>query len=140
VNKKSGHPKKARRLLNMTRFERFSEPMAPRRVFFGRVLKNGAAAAIGVMISILAGWGIYYLFWPHRADCTKPCSIDALHRVVMLATGMGPLGGERGIGERIFVDFYALFSSVIMVGVVGLILAPIFHRVMHYLHLSEEED
>ena len=42
------------------------------------------------------------------------------------------------LGYRYFEGFYALYSGLLLIGVTGLILAPVFHRVMHLCHLPVE--
>ena len=53
----------------------------------------------------------------------------------MIVSGMGAEKPETD-RERIFVDVCALFSILFVTGALGILLAPIFHRVMHFLHLS----
>ena len=37
-------------------------------------------------------------------------------------------------------DDNALFSGLVFIGVLGLLLAPFIHRVMHRLHMDYKED
>src|SRR5262245_7331486 len=126
--------------LRLTRFERLSEPIAPWHVFVGRILKNGVAAFLLTAVFVLVGASFYYwIFVPE--SCTGRCWVEALHRASMILSGMGPAGGEpRTDSERIFVDFYALVSSLVLAGALGIMLAPFFHRVMHHFHLTDEDD
>jgi hypothetical protein len=39
---------------------------------------------------------------------------------------------------KIFSSCYALFSGVVFITNVGVILAPVLHRMYHRLHLGEE--
>lgn len=39
-----------------------------------------------------------------------------------------------------FEGVYALYAGLVLVGVTGLILTPVFHRVMHQLHLPDGEN
>jgi hypothetical protein len=39
----------------------------------------------------------------------------------------------------VFASFYALFSGLLFIGAASLVLAPFVHRVMHRLHLDDDE-
>ena len=43
-------------------------------------------------------------------------------------------------GGEIFAGLYAIYCGLLLIGVTGLILSPVFHRVMHQLHLPDQED
>jgi hypothetical protein len=40
----------------------------------------------------------------------------------------------------LFEGIYAIYCGLLLIGVTGLILAPVFHRVMHQLHLPDDDD
>jgi len=125
--------------VSLTRFERFNEALAPRHVFLGRILINAAVALVLTAILVVIGAIFYYWIFFHQ-NCSGRCWIEVLHRASMILSGMGPAGGEpRTDGERIFVDLYALISSLVLAGALGIILAPFFHRVMHHFHLPDDE-
>jgi hypothetical protein len=42
--------------------------------------------------------------------------------------------------SKIFASAYALFSGVVFLSAVGIVLAPVFHRVLHHFHLDEEDE
>src|SRR5438309_396051 len=54
--------------------------------------------------------------------------------------GMGPVDQLKTDGAKIFASLYALFCGLVFIGVLGLLLAPFIHRVMHRLHMDYEED
>jgi hypothetical protein len=41
--------------------------------------------------------------------------------------------------SKIFASIYALFSGVIFIALMGIILSPIAHRVMHRFHIDEKD-
>ena len=49
----------------------------------------------------------------------------------MILGGMGPYSEPKSEGGKLFEGFYALYSGLLLIGVTGLILAPIIHHVMH---------
>jgi hypothetical protein len=66
--------------------------------------------------------------------------IDALVNASMILSGMGPVGDSlRTESIKIFAGFYVLVSGLLFVAVTGLILVPIFHRILHRFHVEEGE-
>ena len=41
--------------------------------------------------------------------------------------------------EKWFASFYALFSGVAFLVIVGVMFAPLFHRFLHHFHFVQEE-
>ena len=113
-------------------FENRHEEILPLGLFVRRMLVCLAMA--GVLIVFALGLGIlgYHIFaglpW-----------IDALLNAAMILTGMGPVDALRTDGAKIFASCYALFSGVIFISLMGLLLSPIAHRVLHKFHMSEED-
>jgi hypothetical protein len=62
--------------------------------------------------------------------------IDALHNASMILSGMGPVVQINSVGGKIFSSAYALFSGVAFITNIGLILAPMAHRLFHSLHID----
>ena len=40
---------------------------------------------------------------------------------------------------KVFASLYALFSGVVFISLMGLLLSPIAHRVLHKFHVSDED-
>ncbi|MEA2329254.1 MAG: hypothetical protein QOE68_4213, partial [Thermoanaerobaculia bacterium] len=66
--------------------------------------------------------------------------VDAFLNAAMILGGMGPVDPLTTNAAKVFASFYALFSGLVFIGVLGLLLAPFIHRVMHKLHMDYEED
>ena len=58
----------------------------------------------------------------------------------MILGGMGPYSEPKTEGGKLFEGFYALYSGLLLIGVTGLILAPIIHHIMHLYHLPDDEN
>ena len=56
----------------------------------------------------------------------------------MILTGMGPVDPMTSTAAKLFASAYALFSGVVFLSAVGVVLAPVFHRVLHKFHLDED--
>ena len=113
-------------------FESRYEPILPTRVFFRRLFKclglALAIVAVALSIGVMGYHFIAGLPW-----------IDALLNASMILTGMGPVDVLQSNAAKIFASFYALFSGVVFISLMGLLLSPIAHRVMHKFHISDED-
>jgi hypothetical protein len=111
-------------------YEHKSEPLLPFRRFLRRQITHVliGLGIIGVSLSLgITGYHFLgQLAW-----------IDALVNASMILGGMGPVDPLRTAAGKIFASLYALYSGVIFLVVVGIILAPIMHRLLHRLHLTE---
>jgi len=63
--------------------------------------------------------------------------IDSLLNASMILGGMGPMGDLPNSAAKVFASIYALFSGLIFIGVLGVLLAPFVHRLMHRFHIDE---
>jgi len=53
---------------------------------------------------------------------------------------MGPVNTLTADAGKLFASFYALFSGIVFLVSVGVLLAPILHRMFHYFHLEAGKD
>ena len=90
---------------------------------------SGAIAAIALTVGIV---GFHYI-----ADVPW---IDALHNASMILGGMGPVAELTETPAKIFASFYALFSGLVFVVVMGVVSAPILHRVLHTFHMTDQDE
>lgn len=65
--------------------------------------------------------------------------IDALLDASMILGGMGPVNELHTTGAKLFASLYALFSGMVFIGIIGLVLAPLAHRMLHRFHLDDED-
>ena len=107
-------------------------PPHQRRAFYHRFLLalGLSAALIGLSLSLgVLGYHFVAGFnW-----------VDSLLNAAMILTGMGPVSALNSEGAKLFASAYALFSGVIFITATGILLAPIFHRVLHRFHLEERD-
>ena len=112
-------------------YEHHSKPLLPRRAFLRRVLGHVTLAAAILLVSL--GIGVAGYHWTEGFSL-----LDSLLNASMILGGMGPVDSLRTDAGRVFASCYALFSGVIFLASVGIIIAPIAHRIMHRLHLSAD--
>jgi hypothetical protein len=117
----------------LLRYERKGEPLVPRDVFLRRLGRN-AMVALGIIgVSLVVGIGGYMGF--ERLDL-----LDAFLESAMLLGGMGPIHAPEMVAGKLFAAIYALYSGILVIGTAGIILAPIFHRVLHSIHVEDDDD
>lgn len=112
-------------------FERRHEPLAPKHVFYMRIARSVGFGIIAVILALFIGMCGYHYF-------ENMSWVDAYVNAAMILSGMGPMGVLATKGGKIFAGSYALFSGLIFILIIGLIVAPIFHRFIHKFHLEEE--
>ncbi len=110
-------------------YENRREKLLTRAEFALRVLWHFSfglgAAAIALFAGMLGYRYLGGLSW-----------VDSLLNASMILGGMGPVDTLKTDAPKIFASFYALFSGLVFIGLLGLLLAPFIHRVMHKLHLE----
>ncbi len=112
-------------------FEHRSHRLLPRPEFLRRQA-HYAAVALGIVGgSLVIGMLGYHQFegmpW-----------IDAFVNAAMLLGGMGPVGELHTFAGKLFAGFYALYCGVVLLLSLGVLFAPMIHRLMHRFHLELE--
>lgn len=113
-------------------FERRCDRLAPASVYYLRLARSVAIALLITTIALVGGIVGFVLF----AHLTP---LDAFLNAAMLLSGMGPTEDYPGMAGKVFGGLYALFSGLFMLVVVGLVLTPVFHRMLHQFHLDEDD-
>jgi hypothetical protein len=65
--------------------------------------------------------------------------VDALLNASMILGGMGPVDTLSSNAAKVFAALYALFAGMVFLVAVGVLLAPIIHRIYHRFHLESED-
>jgi hypothetical protein len=117
-------------MLEKCMFEKRRQPVAKMPIFLKRLLASLLLALSVLMIALLIGIIGYH----HLAHLNW---IDALLNAAMILGGMGPVDSLPSDEAKVFASFYALFSGVIFISTIGILLTPLFHRLMHKFHMDE---
>jgi hypothetical protein len=64
--------------------------------------------------------------------------LDAFLNASMILGGMGPVDRMETPSAKLFSALYALFSGLVFIGIMGVVLAPWVHRLVHRFHLKDE--
>jgi len=116
----------------MNRFERMNEKLAPVPVFISRVLE-AVVMALG-LIAVALILGIVGYHWIAGFGW-----LDSLLEASMILGGMGPIKELPTDASKIFASIYALFSGLVFIGVMGFVLSPVAHRVLHKFHMDDDD-
>jgi len=108
--------------------------IAPRPRFYRRLRRSAFVSAFVVVLSIAVGTAGYHLLqgvgW-----------IDAFHKAAMILSGMGPVEPYMdSAGGKIFEALYALYSGIVLLAATAVLVAPVFHRLMHRFHIEDSRD
>jgi hypothetical protein len=116
----------------MNHYERRHDKLAPIPVFIRRMVE-----ALGMALLLIAAAlsiGILGYYWIAGFGW-----VDSVLEASMILGGMGPVKELHTTGAKLFASAYALFSGLVFIGVMGFVLAPVAHRVLHSFHLDEKD-
>jgi hypothetical protein len=65
--------------------------------------------------------------------------VDSILNASMILTGMGPVDPMKDTFSKLFASAYALFSGVVFLSAVGIMLSPVFHRIIHAFHMDDDD-
>jgi hypothetical protein len=113
-------------------FERRSDKLAPISIYVKRIIGSLALAIALMLVGLSVGICGYHFIAGFNF-------VDSLLEASMILGGMGPVRELPNDASRIFASIYALFSGVIFIALMGIILSPVAHRVMHKFHIDEKD-
>jgi|SRR5208282_2615686 len=116
---------------SLMRFERRHEKLLPFHLFLRRVIRWTSLAVAVVVASLTVGICGYHYLGHLRW-------IDSLVNASMILGGMGPVDPITSTAGKIFASIYALYSGLALIAVVGILLAPILHRLLHAFHIAQD--
>jgi len=62
--------------------------------------------------------------------------VDAFLNAAMILGGLRTIEKKKTTAAKLFSAIYALFSGVVFIGVMGIVIAPWAHRLLHVIHLE----
>lgn len=116
----------------MLRFEHVSQKVVSRRVFRRRLALN-ALVALALIVAAIGVGMLGYMVLGHMN------AVDAFESSAMILSGMGPVGDLDNAPAKIFAGIYAIVCGLLIFAIAGIVLAPIFHRILHRLHMQDDE-
>lgn len=95
---------------------------------FRYCLYSGVLLGVSLLLGMLGYHYVGELPW-----------IDAFLNAAMILTGMGPVDHMATAEGKLFAGVYALYSGIAFLSTATLLFAPVAHRLLHRLHVAEEE-
>src|SRR5688572_26782416 len=115
------------------KLEHRKQKVVPITHFRIRLGRYGIFALLLIFISVIIGTFGYH----HVGQLNW---IDSFHMACMILTGMGPVADMKSDTAKLFSSFYALYSGVAFLSITAVIFAPIIHRLLHILHVQEDNE
>lgn len=104
--------------------------MPTRRVFAARI-SRGVVWGLGII-----GFALFVGMVGYKALGPMGWA-QAFANASMILSGMGPLDKLDGTAGLLFEGAYALVCGLVFFAVAGLVLAPIFHRILVSFHIED---
>ena len=109
--------------------------MPPRAHFIGHIVRSFTIASTAIGGGLLIGMAGYHSFGRMSWQ-------ESFYYASMILSGEGPPADPVSLSAvqighlHVFAGFYALFSGVTFITMVGVLLAPALHRFLHRFHLE----
>jgi hypothetical protein len=115
------------------KFERKYQKVASLSHFAKRMSKYAFFATLLISFSMGIGTlGYHYL--------DNLSWLDSFYMASMILTGMGPVSDMTNDAAKWFSSFYALYNGVAFLSITAVFFAPIIHRLLHILHVEDENQ
>ena len=98
------------------------------RRMFGVLLLTLAVISVALAIGVLGYHHLAGFSW-----------IDSILNASMILGGMGPVGDLPNDGAKLFASAYAIFSGLVFISVMGIVLGPMAHRMLHRFHIDDDD-
>lgn len=115
------------------RYEHRAQRLIPWPLFLHRAAFHLAVGGAGIVVAVSIGTIGYHV-------TARLPWVDSFLNAAMILGGMGPVDRLETTGAKLFAAFYALFSGLVFIFLMGIVLAPWAHRVLHRLHMDEDEE
>ena len=115
------------------KLENRKQKVTPLPHFLFRLGRYGLFAFGLIVFSVLLGTFGYHHFG-------QISWLDSFHMACMILTGMGPVAEMTTPTAKIFSSMYALYSGVAFLSITAVFFAPIIHRLLHILHVEQDDN
>ena len=114
-------------------YESKHHELLPRHKFAWRVLVHFFYAMLVVIFIMLIG--VLGNMWFESISLH-----DAFFNIALIIAGIGSTTLPQTIAGKLFFSIYGIFVGLVFMATLGMVLAPIAHRMLHKFHLDEKLD
>jgi hypothetical protein len=112
-------------------FEKKGESLISARLFARRMAAFAGLAFLLIGVALCIGVGGYHYIAGFSLA-------DSILNASMILAGMGPVGELPSTEAKLFASAHAIFSGLVFISVVGILLTPVMHRILHRFHFDED--
>lgn len=112
-------------------YEAKDQPVLPKIQFYKRLIAHCLSALLVVVASLCIGMLGFMTFE------NMPWHDAFLHALFLLG-GLGTITVPASVSGKIFLGMYGLYAGLVFVTVLGIVLAPVVHRLLHTFHLDAD--
>lgn len=114
-------------------YESKKEPLLHARHFTLRMIKHIGLATAIIGLALAVGVGGHLWLEPIHWH-------DAVLNISLILAGIGPFLLPETTAGKLFFALYSILVGLVFVGTLGLVLAPLAHRLIHKFHLCDDDD
>ncbi len=114
-------------------YESKNQSLLHSRDFTYRVLQHVGLAFLVVGVTLSIGVLGHLMLEPVEWH-------DAMLNTALILAGIGPYIVPASVTGKIFFALYSILVGLVFVATLGLVLAPIAHRIIHKFHLDDSDD
>ena len=112
-------------------YESKNEPLLPIKHFTWRLFLHVLCALLVMVFTLIIGVIAHLLFEPISWH-------DAVLNTAFIVSGIGPFFYPETVAGKVMLAGYGMLVSLVFMASLGIILAPVAHRIIHKFHLDEE--
>lgn len=113
-------------------YEKKNDELLSRKQFILRFVWHLLAAFLIIAVTLVVGalGHIYFESIPFH---------DAFLNTALIVGGIGTTVMPASVAGKLFFAAYGIFVGLIFAAVIGVSLAPVIHRIVHRMHLDDED-
>jgi len=114
-------------------YESKSSPLLPSHLFKRRLLAHLAFAFVIMLVTLMVGVLAHIFLEAAQWH-------DAILNTALIVGGIGPYLLPESTAGKIFFAAYGMFVGLVFITMLGIVLAPLAHRLLHKFHLDEDPE